>query len=231
MPNCVVTGATKGIGRALVEAFAQAGFNVLFCARTASDVQAFQADLSSRYPQQRFIGLVADLAQAQAFAPQIAQHFDSVQVLVNNAGVFKPCQVSQSDEASQAVFRLMMDTNLYSAYYVTHAVLPLMPKQAKAHIFNLCSIASFMPYSGYSVSKFALLGYSKVLREELKPQGIRVTAVMPGATLTDSWAGVSLPQERFMPAEDIAQAVLDVYGLSERTVVEELILRPQLGDI
>ena len=102
---------------------------------------------------------------------------------------------------------------------------------AKGHIFNMASIASLMPYGGYSVSKFAMLGFSKVLREELKDKGVRVTTILPGATLTDAWGNISLPEERFMSAEDIAQSLLDIYELSKRTVVEEIVLRPQLGDI
>jgi short-subunit dehydrogenase len=109
-----------------------------------------------------------------------------------------------------------------------------MITQGSGYIFNICSIASIQAYAhggSYSVSKFALLGFTKSLREELKPHNIRVTAVLPGATLTQSWAGVALPAQRFMPAEDIAQSIFDIYNLSPRTVVEELILRPQLGDI
>ena len=107
---------------------------------------------------------------------------------------------------------------------------PQLPlTQQQGHIINICSIASIIPYSAYSVSKFALLGYTKVLREELKEKGIRVTAILPGATLTPSWNGVDLPKERFMKAEDIAKAVYNCYELSQYTVVEEMVLRPQLG--
>ena len=98
----------------------------------------------------------------------------------------------------------------------------------------MCSIASIKAYpngASYAMTKFALLGFSKVLREELKQHGIRVTAVMPGATLTDSWAGVDLPKDRFMTAEDVADIVYGTYALSPRSVVEEIIIRPQLGDI
>jgi len=83
----------------------------------------------------------------------------------------------------------------------------------------------------YCISKFALLGFSKVLRNELKEFGIKVTSVLPGATLTSSWDGVEIPEERFMPAEDIGDSIWDIYKLSDRTVVEEVVLRPQLGDL
>jgi short-subunit dehydrogenase len=98
----------------------------------------------------------------------------------------------------------------------------------------MCSIASFQAYrngGSYAISKFALLGFSKCLREELKEHRIRVTAIMPGATRTRSWEGAGLPDERFIPVEDIAHAVYATYALSPQSVVEELIIRPQEGDI
>ena len=232
MPLCVVTGATRGIGRAIAQAFLAQGFDLFFCARTADKVAQAEAEWRNAYPQAHVFGMAIDMASEMdihKFFGQIESQVGQIQVLVNNAGVFLPCQLSQASD--KTAFFTMLDTNLNSAYHSTLLALPMMPQHQKAHIFNIASIASIMPYSGYSVSKFALLGYSKVLREELKPKGIRVTAVLPGATLTDSWQGVDLPQERFMSPEDIAQALVEVYKLSSRTVVEELILRPQLGDI
>jgi short-subunit dehydrogenase len=102
------------------------------------------------------------------------------------------------------------------------------------HIFNMCSIASIKAYANggsYAISKFALLGFSKCLREELKSFGIRVTAILPGATMTASWDGIDLPESRFMKVEDVADSVYAAYSLSTRSVVEEIIIRPQLGDI
>ncbi len=230
--NVLISGGTKGIGRALIEKFATEGASVAFCARNAADVEALAADLQSRFPKQQFLGFQADMSQKEQvknFGDSVARAWGKLDVLVNNAGVFLPCPIT--DAANEDKFRLMMDTNLYSAYYLTQSLLQSLENQPKAHIFNMCSIASFMPYDSYSVSKFALLGYSKVLREELKSKNIRVTAIMPGATLTASWEGTPLPAERFMTSEDIAEAVWGCYKLSAHTVVEEMVLRPQLGDI
>lgn len=229
--NAIVTGATKGIGKAIVELLAQQGFNVAFCARTAADVEAFQQELESNY-QGEFIGKAVDMSDKQAvkdFGAAVKQQWEEVEILVNNAGVFIPCPLTEED--TEEAFETMIDLNLYSAYYLTQAILPLMLQQQKGHVFNMCSIASIMPYGAYAVSKHALLGFSRVLREEVKDKGVRVTAVLPGATYTASWDGTDLPQERFMKAEDIAQSLWDIYKLSQQTVVEEIILRPQLGDI
>jgi short-subunit dehydrogenase len=128
----------------------------------------------------------------------------------------------------------MMNTNLYSAYHLTRAIVPFMTSSTKAHIFNMCSIASTTAYpngGSYSISKFALLGYTKVLRQELKEKAIKVTAIMPGATWSDSWAGVDLPHERLMEAVDIADSVWSAYQLGKSAVVEEIVIRPQLGDL
>ena len=98
----------------------------------------------------------------------------------------------------------------------------------------MCSVASIAAYpngGSYSISKFALYGMSKVLREELKPHGIRVVSVLPGATLTASWTGTDLPPDRFMKPEDVADAVWGAYSLSRNSVVEDIVIRPQLGDI
>lgn len=229
--NAIITGATKGIGRAVAELFAKNGFNVAVCARTEADVLALKTSLEESY-QIEAIAQVVDMSDkkaVKAFMASILEQWKTVDILVNNAGVFIPCELANSD--NEDAFEMMMDLNLYSTYYMTQGVLPSMIAQKKGHIFNMCSIASIMPYGAYAVSKHAMLGFSKVLRDEVKDKGIRVTAILPGATYTASWAGTDLPQERFMKAEDIAQSLFDIYNLSDRTVVEEIILRPQLGDI
>jgi short-subunit dehydrogenase len=229
--NAIVTGATKGIGRAIVELLAKQGCNVAFCARTAADVEAFEKELSQQH-QGEFLAKAVDMSnkkEVKAFAAHIKKQWNSVDILVNNAGVFIPCPLTEED--TEEAFETMMNLNLYSTYYLTQSILPLMLAQQKGHVFNMCSIASIMPYGAYAVSKHALLGFSRVLREEVKDKGIRVTAIMPGATYTASWDGTDLPKERFMKSEDIAQSLWDIYQLSQQTVVEEIILRPQLGDI
>jgi short-subunit dehydrogenase len=230
--NVVITGATKGMGRAMAELFAAKGANLAICARTQEDIDNLRLELSKINSEVEILGQAADMskkASVKEFADFIKECWDRVDVLINNAGVFIPCELANPENDS--AFEMMMDTNLYSAYYMTQELLPLMLPNKSGHIFNICSIASFMPYGAYAVSKHAMLGFSKVLREEMKTKGIRVTAVMPGATRTASWDGTNLPDERFMKSEDVAEAVWGCYKLSPFTVVEELILRPQLGDI
>jgi short-subunit dehydrogenase len=232
----VVTGGTKGIGRAILERFAQAGFQLVTCARSAKDLEVMRTDLAERFPAAGFHALPADLSKAnetRRFVDFVLGLGSSVEVLVNNTGAFIPGRL-QDDAADGSTLRQMLDVNLLSAYDVTRGLLPQMLAQPGAHIFNMCSTASITAYpngGAYGVAKFALYGFSKNLREELKHTHVRVTAVLPGATLTASWEGVDMPASRFMKPEDVAEAVFSTWSMSPRTVVEELLLRPQLGDI
>ncbi|UOQ70321.1 SDR family oxidoreductase [Hymenobacter cellulosilyticus] len=232
----VVTGGTKGIGRALVFRFAQAGFGVITCARSGQDLQDLITAVQQDVPGAMLHTFAADLSQAEQtrrFTDFVLDLGVPVEVLVNNTGAFVPGRL-QDEPADGSQLRHMIDVNLYSAYDVTRALLPGLIGRRQGHIFNMCSTASIMAYpngGSYSIAKFALLGFTKGLREELKEHNLRVTAILPGATLTASWEGVDLPAERFIKAEDVAEAVFGAYSLSPQAVIEELLIRPQLGDL
>jgi len=228
----VVTGGTKGIGRAIIEEFVRHGFDIATCARrkdyldqlktaiekTGASAFVYQADMSVKKDVKEFASFVIALNRP-------------VTLLVNNAGVFVPGEISTEPEGT---LESMMDANLYSAYHLTRGLVGYMKQRKQGHIFNICSIASIKAYSNggsYAVTKFAMLGLTKCLREELKPFNVRVTAVMPGATKTASWDDVDLPDERFMKAGDVAEVVYASYSISTRSVVEEILIRPMLGDI
>ena len=232
----IVTGGTKGIGRAVVMRFARAGFAVVTCARSTADLLTLATDMEQELPGSELYTLSADLSQlndTRRFTDFVLALGGKIEVLVNNTGAFTPGRL-QDDTEDGSVLRQMIDVNLYSTYDVTRALLPNMLAHGGGHIFTMCSVASLQAYpsgGAYSVAKFALLGLTKALREELKEQNIRVTAVLPGATLTASWEGANLPPERFIKAEDVAEAIFSAYSLSPQAVVEELLIRPQLGDI
>jgi short-subunit dehydrogenase len=232
--NIVVTGASRGIGKEIVLKFAKAGFNVAFCSRNIYKLEKLAAEVKLANPSIQTFYESCDMsskAEIKIFAQHALEKMGYFDIVVNNAGVFLPGEISESNEGD---LEKMMDTNLYSAFYFTRALLPSLIKHSRGHIFNMCSVASLMAYpngSLYSISKFALLGFSKSLRAELKSHNIKVTSVLPGATYTDSWEGIDLPETRFMKASDIAESVYEISQLSDSTVVEEIILRPQLGDI
>ncbi|PIQ47463.1 MAG: short-chain dehydrogenase [Cytophagales bacterium CG12_big_fil_rev_8_21_14_0_65_40_12] len=230
----VITGGTKGIGRATVEKFAEANFDIVTCARNQDQLDNLVFELKSKHPNVRIYAEKADLAQKDevlAFAEVIKELNRPIAMLLNNTGVFFPGSIHSEEEGN---LEMMIETNLYSAYYLTRALIGDMMKRKSGHIFTTGSIAGIQAYpngGSYGISKFALLGFTKALREEMKPHGIRVTSILAGATYTSSWEGVDLPLDRFMKAEDIADAIFAAHALSPNTVVEEIILRPQLGDI
>jgi short-subunit dehydrogenase len=233
MKLIVVTGGTKGIGRAILEKFAASGFDVATCSRKPAELDSLRQEFKQKFAVEAFT-MRADMSvknEVKAFSDFVLSLGRSIDVLVNNAGYFVPGEVTSEPEG---ILEDMMNSNVFSAYYTTRGLIGQMKKNSAGHIFNMCSIASIKAYpngGSYAITKFALLGFSKVLREELKESGIRVTAILPGATRTASWDGVDLPDERFMKVEDVADSVFAAYSLSGRSVVEEMVIRPQLGDI
>ena len=231
--NVVITGASQGIGFAIAEIFANAGYTLSLCSKTKENIAAAGNSLAVKYPHATIHFTHADLSkkeQCTQFANWCLEK-GSPTILINNAGFFSPGNIQ--DEADNALEQ-QMAVNLYSAYHTTRALLPAMLKMGKGHIFNICSIASLNAYAqggSYSISKFALLGFSKNLRLELKDKGIKVTAVCPGATYTNSWNGSGIDPMRIMESEDIAKMVFAAAHLSPQAVVEDIVMRPQLGDL
>ena len=232
--KAVITGATKGIGRAIAEALATEGYDLAVCSRNEADLQALQEDFADRFPHSEVLIKAVDVSQKKEiteFAQFVVNQWNRVDVLVNNAGVFIPGSIK--NEAEDAL-ETMLQVNLMSAYNLTRALLPTMEARKRGYIFNLCSAASIRAYTNggsYSISKFALLGFSKNLREELKETGIKVTSILPGATWSDSWAGFEAPESRLMQARDIAEVVVSALRMSASAVIEEILMRPQLGDL
>lgn len=234
MKKLVVTGASKGIGRAIAEKYLLAGYEVAVCARKANDLSEMsdsilQLDMPGKL--HTFVCDVTDKEQLKAFYEFVDKKIGAVDILVNNAGLFEPGEIHNE---ADGVLERQMATNVYSAYHLSRFFLPAMIKNRSGHIFNICSVASIKAYTNggsYCISKYAVYGMTKVLREELKPHNIKVTAVLPGATLSGSWEGTTLPEERFMKAEDIAEAIYMTSQLSPSTVVEEILMRPMEGDI
>ena len=232
--NAIVTGATKGIGRALVLHLAANNYNVALCARNDCEIQVFLGELCEKYPKSSFYGLASDLERqndVEAFASFALEKLETIDVLINNAGLFIPSNLMH--EESNALER-QMKVNVYAPHFLSMFLVQSMIKRKRGHIFNICSIASITPLVGsasYSISKAALLTLTKLLREEFLGSGIKVTAVLPGATLTDSWAGTTLPPERFVLADDVAKTVLNCLSMSAGANVDEIIIRPLKGEI
>ena len=231
--NIIITGASKGIGYAIAEIFAAHGHDLYVTSKTADALELAVATLKKQYPNVKIESMPADLSQKAEvtnFALWcLAKTIPTI--LINNAGYFVPGKLQ--DEAGGQL-QDQLNTNLFSAYHLTRALLPSMIENKAGHIFNICSIASLAAYENggaYSISKFALLGFSKNLRLELKDKAIKVTAVCPGAVFTNSWAGSGVDPKRIMEASDIAKMIYAASQLSPQAVVEDIVMRPQLGDL
>lgn len=231
--NIIITGASKGIGFAIAQQFAAHGHDLYLTSKTPADLEKAATDLRAQFPLENIEYFASDLSQkanVDAFSKWCLQKTQA-DILINNAGYFVPGKLMEEAEGQ---LQGQLDTNLFSAYHLTRAILPSMLTKKSGYIFNICSIASLGAYENggaYSISKFALLGFSKNLRLELKDKGIKVTAVCPGAAYTNSWAGSGVDPKRIMEASDIAKMIYASTQLSNQAVVEDIIMRPQLGDL
>jgi short-subunit dehydrogenase len=232
----VITGASRGLGKAIAEKFAddKQGHTLFLTAKNKEALQLTGKELQGRFPRTNILVKPFDLSQKEEvkkFASWVLEQTDKIDVLVNNAGIFIPGNVHDEEEG---VLEKLMELNLYSPYHLTRMLLPAMIKHKSGHIFNMCSIASLQAYpngGAYSITKFALAGFSANLRAEMKPHGIKVTAVYPGAAYTDSWKSSGVSAKRIMQSDDIAKMVYAATELSPQACVEDIILRPQLGDL
>lgn len=235
-PTVLITGASQGIGAAIARVFAAEvkGVRLALVARNGRNLRAVAAECARLGPQMEvavFPGDTSDERSVAKLQKAVTRRLGAVDVLINNAGAFSQAKFA---ETTVAEFDRMIAVNLRSAFLVTRAFLPAMLARRSGDVFFMSSIAGLGAYpnaAAYCAAKFGVTGLAQVLRAETKEHGVRVCCVHPGATWSPSWSGSGVDPERIMPAEDVARAFLDVYRLSRRTVVEEIVLRPQLGDL
>jgi NAD(P)-dependent dehydrogenase (short-subunit alcohol dehydrogenase family) len=237
-PVVLITGASQGIGEAIARVFAQEvrGVQLALVARNEKKLKTVARACAKRAgggaaAVEIFACDVSDEASVAAMTAAVTERFGAVDVLINNAGAFA---MAPFLETSVAEFDRMVATNLRSAFLVTRALVPAMVKRKRGDVFFMSSIAGLEAYpqsAAYCAAKFGVTGLAKVVRAETKAVGVRVCCVHPGATWSPSWSASGVAPERIMPAADVARAFLDVYRLTRTTVVEEIVLRPQLGDL
>lgn len=233
MKYAVVTGASQGIGYAITEKLLREGYSVAICARGQEKLQSAAENWREQYPSVQVLPVAADLATkdgVNSLASEVLHAFPHIDVLVNNAGTFSPGNIADEPEGQ---LERMIATNLYSAYNLTRRLLPAMEMRG-GHIFNMCSVASLKAYpngGAYSISKYALLGFSDNLREELRQYNIKVTSICPGAVWSPSWEGSGVAPERIMEAADVADVLWSAVSLSAQAVTETIIMRPLKGDL
>jgi short-subunit dehydrogenase len=223
----VITGGTKGIGLSLTKKMLSQGFKVYVSARNPCDDIEIAQHPNCFFFKSDF----SDNKQVNLFAEFVKSRENKIHVLINNAGVFIPGKIQEENPGQ---FELLMQINVNSAYHLTRQLLPLLHVSNDGYIFNICSTASIIAYENggsYCISKHALLGFSRVLRKELMKNKVAVSSVLPGATITDSWDGTDLPEERFILPENIAEIVWTAWLQRKNAVIEEILIRPVLGDL
>jgi len=234
MKNALITGATKGIGRAVAIAFAKQGINLAICSRNRQELLDFEQELKAINPQIKVAATIADCSKREElknFAEFTEKKLGFVGIIVNNVGMYKHVSILNDSEDS---FQKQIDTNLMPAYELYRFFGKSMVSVGEGHIFNICSVAAINPIAEagvYSVTKYALLGLNKVMRLEMQGHNVKVTAIIPGSTLTDSWRGIEVDKATMVQPEDIASAIVNILNMSAGANVDEMIIKPAPGQI
>jgi short-subunit dehydrogenase len=234
MKNALITGSTKGMGRSISISFANEGINVAICSRNEQELLKFKDELLSINPNIKVFAQVADgskRTELLRFASGAQQELGFIDVVVNSLGMFAPG--SMLDEAD-GDFEKQLNTNLIPTLTLYRHFGKAMIAARKGHFFNICSVASLNPFpqaGTYSLTKYALLGLTKIMRLEMQDHGVKVTAIIPGSTLTDSWKDVVVDKDTMVLPEDIASAIINVYRMSPGANVDEIIIKPAPGQL
>lgn len=228
----VITGANSGIGRATARALSQAGAHVVLAARTRSTLEVAAHECAPNGAHALAIPTdVCSEPDIQALMAQTAERFGRLDILVTSAGgaTFSPIMESRTED-----WDLLMNVNLRGTYLCCKHALTHMLARKSGHILNVLSIASRMILPGssaYTASKFGALGLTKVIAAEVRSQGVKVTAVIPGAVNTPLWdkSGGDLDRAKMLSADDVANAMLNVIAQPASIHTDELVLMPPLG--
>jgi NAD(P)-dependent dehydrogenase (short-subunit alcohol dehydrogenase family) len=227
--TALVTGGTKGIGKAIVGDLLSAGFNVAFTARSAGDVEVV-AEEFSRLGKTRVMGLQADVRDPEACSSvvlEVSRGFGGLDLLVNNAGVGKFAPVQ---EMSLEDWHVQIDTNLSGVFYLSRAAIPHLKEAPSAWILNIGSLAGRNTFAGgvaYNASKFGLLGMTEAMMLDLRYEGIRVSLIMPGSVDTGFGDRPAGQKEGWaLTPEDVSRAVLDLLRYPGNALPSRVELRP-----
>jgi short-subunit dehydrogenase len=207
MQNIVITGGSKGMGKAMAEKFASAKNNIFICSRNEKELAKTAGEINKKHPGsvQYFSADLSHKNEVIKFANWLLKKNIPIDILINNAGNFIPGSVYNEPGGN---LEKMMNINLFSAYHLTRALLPQMMKNKSGQIFNISSIAALKAYNNggsYSISKYAFY--------------------------TSSWEGADILPERIMEVNDIANMIFAASSLSPQACVEDIVIRPLLGDL
>ena len=227
----LITGATQGIGLATARALAEEGCDLIVCGRDRGRLAAADTELSRKGIQVVSVSCdVRDQKSVAAMLRAVRKTFSRIDILINSAGIanaFRPVAELDPEEWND-----VLATNLTGTFLVTRAALPLMSRGGSiVNVLSMSSKRAFARLAAYNASKFGALGFTNTLREELRSEGIRVIAVLPGATDTPIWDTLwpEAPREKMIRPETVAQAMVAALKLPPESTVEELDLMPTTG--
>jgi 3-oxoacyl-[acyl-carrier protein] reductase len=230
--NVLITGASKGIGKAIALNMAANGHDLALCARNLQDLEDLKQQILNHYPDRKVCIKVTDCSiksEVLDFAAFSLASLGSIEVLVNNVGVFTPSRILEEDDDA---LESHMKTNVFSAYYLYKKIAPQMKERGKGYIFNICSVASIeaiVNAGTYCVTKSALLSLNNIMREEMMDGQVKVTAILPGSTFTSSWEGTSISPDEFIQPEDVALVIEQIMKMSKGANVNQIVMKPLHG--
>lgn len=223
----IVTGGTRGIGRAIAASLVSAGVKVAITARNAKDLSDAVSELNQTGHAAGYVCDVREYDQVKSTVAQIAADLGGIDILINNAGVgiFETVESMSVED-----FHAVLETNVFGVFYCCHEVIPLMKRRGGGYIINISSLAGANPHprmAAYNASKFGLNGFSEALMQEVRHDNIKVSYIMPGSVNTE-FGGDSPSDEnswQLQPA-DIAKAVMDLLEYPDRSLVSRVEMRP-----
>jgi NADP-dependent 3-hydroxy acid dehydrogenase YdfG len=223
----LITGASRGIGLAIAHSLAGLGAKVALCARDPKRLEA--AATSLKQAGASVVAIPADIRGADEIASVVreTEHaLGPIEILVNNAGIgyFAPVQ-----EASEANWDAVLDTNLKAVFLLSKAVAPGMIQRRAGHIINIGSLAGKSAFAGgaiYCASKWGLLGLTQCMAEDLRSYGIRVSAVLPGSVATDFSPHPGKDTSKMLQPDDVAHAVESIVTQAPQSFISEVLIRP-----
>lgn len=227
--NAVITGASRGLGKSVALFLAEKGFNLHLIASKMESLNAVKKEVSSQFEVEVHtyacdFSVSSNTAQLGA---KLADSLNSIELLINNTGAFEFGSLTQTntDQLSK-----LINVNVMGAFNISNALLPMLKTQQKGHVFNIGSIVTEHPrkdIAAYTISKFALKGYTQVLRDELKDAHVKVTEIVPGSINTSSWDGVEdVPKNDFIQPQELVDAIWMCYRNTAASNIESFVIRP-----
>ena len=227
----IVTGGSKGIGRAIAESLVTAGAGVAITARNDDEIGSTVTELKKlgAGTAAGYVCDVRDYEQVKSVVAEVAKEFGGLDILINNAGVgiFAPVESMSVED-----FRAVLETNVFGVFYCCHEAIPLMKQRDGGYIINISSLAGANPHprmAAYNASKFGLNGFSEALMQEVRHDGIKVSYIMPGSVNT-AFGGDEPSDEKSwqLQPNDIAQVVMNLLEFPERSLPSRVEIRPSI---